>query len=140
MENLISLVYLSDVAEKVDEQEIQKILHHSKKNNSKIDITGVLVLLNNRFLQVLEGDKKMVNELYDKIKVDKRHSKVLTLINFDLEKRNFKDWSMAYFNYSKEIHLIDGSKDPEVFIEEISKKETWTPAFELLKKFYYKNR
>ena len=140
MKSLISLIYLSDSNEKVDEQEVEKILKQSRQNNLDSDITGVLLLLNSQFLQVLEGDKTEVHKLYEKIKGDKRHFKILKLIEFDLIERNFGDWSMGYLNPNMDRFFIEGYKDPAIFIEVMSNKDTWTPAFEFLKKFYKKNK
>ena len=43
-------------------------MESSIRNNGKIDISGVLLYSDQKFLQVLEGEHKQIIELYDTIK------------------------------------------------------------------------
>lgn len=96
MEQVFHLVYQSHIKKNLDENDIQSIVDVSKTNNKKNDITGLLILRDNTFVQALEGNEKKVMELYHKIKEDKRHSKVKILLNVKSDERIYKDWSMAY--------------------------------------------
>ena len=49
-----------------------------------------------QFLQLLEGDFEILNELYTRIRKDKRHQDVITLHMKEIDERIFDDWSMAY--------------------------------------------
>ena len=51
---------------------------------------------NNEFIQILEGDKRVLQDLIEKIKKDDRHSNVMVLAENYIEKRVFEKWSMAY--------------------------------------------
>ncbi len=64
------------------------------------------------FIQVLEGDKEKVTNLYDKISKDIRHKGIINVVKGDVEKRQFNDWSMGYksTDYS-EINKIEGLKE-----------------------------
>ena len=64
------------------------------------------------FIQVLEGDETIVSNLYDKIKIDKRHKGIIMVSRGIVDDRQFADWSMGYkaTNYT-EINKIDGLKE-----------------------------
>ena len=49
------------------------ILAVSRANNVLLGITGFLIYIDSGFLQILEGDKRAVRELYMHICNDRRH-------------------------------------------------------------------
>lgn len=66
----------------------------SSRANAGRDITGLLVLSGETFLQVLEGPSEAVNALYAKLLRDPLHHD-LVLISFEqIATRCFEDWSM----------------------------------------------
>lgn len=74
--HITQLVYMSRAQEDLKDQDIENILRlHGL--NSKNNITGLLLFHSGIFLQVLEGDKNTIQELYyKKIRVDNRHTDV----------------------------------------------------------------
>ncbi|WP_373519005.1 BLUF domain-containing protein [Pricia sp.] len=77
--------------------EIDEILVTSRARNAKSGITGCLVYYNRRFIQILEGNQRTIQELYQKIENDDRHVQVRIIAENAVEKRTFPDWGMAYF-------------------------------------------
>ena len=72
----------------------------SERNNRKREISGLLLLSGETFLQVLEGPPKVVNKLYGKILLDKRHH-TPTLISYEQTvRRYFDNWSMRILDLS----------------------------------------
>jgi len=63
--------------------------------NAKADITGVLLFLDGRFAQILEGDQAVITRLYDRITRDPRHDHVTLDYVITTEGRLFPNWSMA---------------------------------------------
>ena len=61
----------------------------------------MLLYQEGNFMQMLEGEKQVVLELYDTIMSDNRHKGVLKMLTGDIQERNFKDWSMGFFNMDK---------------------------------------
>jgi len=49
-------------------------------------------------MQVLEGEEKTVKALFSKIGEDPRHRKVLTLVQEKIDKREFPDFAMAFYD------------------------------------------
>ncbi len=96
----------------LDEDGLQTILDQSRNNNNKIDVTGILLYHAGSFFQVLEGDRKVVDTLYDKIEKDPRHNNLLKLIVEPIEERAFEKWTMGYPKISqKDLASIPGLND-----------------------------
>jgi hypothetical protein len=63
-------------------------------------ITGVLCQGDGFFLQVLEGERGIVNQLYARIVRDSRHKDV-ELVKFEeITQRKYSQWSMALIDLS----------------------------------------
>lgn len=92
---LYRLVYTSARSSHCNDDEIDKILAASKMNNKSLGITGVLLHTPDRFLQVLEGEKDKVMELYHKIEKDTRHGGSNMRFCEPVTQRHFGDWNMA---------------------------------------------
>ena len=56
----------------------------------------MLLFKNGNFMQVLEGDSSVVDELYLKISRDPRHTGLITLVRRHILKRSFSDWKMSF--------------------------------------------
>ena len=90
------LVYLSAATELYSDIDMNQILTVSRKNNTEQDVSGILLYHEGCILQVLEGDKQTVTDLYLKIKADKRHKDVIQLVQGTCEDRSFPEWSMGF--------------------------------------------
>lgn len=77
------------------------ILRECKLNNPGIGVTGVLCYSEGIFLQVLEGGRSAVNELYNRIARDPRHTDVELLCYDEIGERRFAGWSMGQVNISR---------------------------------------
>ncbi len=90
------IIYLSSAVKEFSEEEISLLLIHSRKHNAEHHITGVLLYIEGDFLQVIEGEKIIIKQLFEKIKVDPRHKGVICVFDGAIKERNFKDWSMGF--------------------------------------------
>jgi hypothetical protein len=90
------LVYVSIAKNKFSQQNLESILETSRKYNPTHQITGLLLYSNGNVLQILEGAKNDVHDLYERIQVDPRHHKVKMLSFLKVPKRDFSDWSMGF--------------------------------------------
>ena len=64
---LLQIIYARASATKMEADELKAILSAARTNNSKKDISGMLVYHAGSFLQVLEGPEDAVTELFGKI-------------------------------------------------------------------------
>jgi hypothetical protein len=76
-------------------------LEQSRKNNPLQGITGMLCFTNDIFVQVIEGGRDEVCELYNTIVRDDRHRDVRILIYEEISERRFGSWTMGQVNIEK---------------------------------------
>jgi Sensors of blue-light using FAD len=85
------------------------ILNVAHQTNERLGITGILLYIDETFFQVLEGPSEAVVALYTKIGLDKRHARVLKLIQEPIAARAFADWSMGYASVTRsDLESIPG--------------------------------
>ena len=92
---IFNLVYKSNPVSRVTSQDVENIVNLAKKKNAALGITGILLFKDNLFLQVLEGPREKVIDLYQKIQSDSRHENVETIYEGFSSSRSFDTWSMA---------------------------------------------
>ena len=79
---LVRLMYASRAAEGLKPDAVGAILKKSTANNPAQGVTGVLCFSGKVFLQVLEGGRSQVSQLYNRIAQDPRHTDVV-LLSYD---------------------------------------------------------
>ena len=89
------LVYQSRAARPMHTADLRTLLQQSRAKNERLEITGVLLYRNERFMQVLEGDEADVRGLYRTIRDDPRHEDVKTIHVGTVGQRAFPDWRMG---------------------------------------------
>lgn len=97
---LYRLVYYSQnmivgLDEEVQET-IDQILRTSRRNNAAVAVTGALMFTDGFFAQILEGSRVEVEQIFERIQLDERHSDVRLLAFEPTETRMFNAWSMAF--------------------------------------------
>lgn len=93
---LYELLYTSTSERDMDEYALLDLLIEARDKNVRLGITGLLVHQQQSFIQLLEGEKEQVLELYRSICADSRHTTATTVFEEEIEFRSFADWSMAY--------------------------------------------
>ncbi|MBC7603319.1 MAG: BLUF domain-containing protein [Ramlibacter sp.] len=92
---MIRLLYISQAASGITEEQVRDIQESAQRNNSAIGLTGVLVYGGRVFMQVLEGPEQAVLRKYVKILDDRRHSDCEILHISPANDRIFENWSMG---------------------------------------------
>ena len=98
---LVRLMYASRAVPSISQDALHGILRKSKTHNAGIGVTGVLCFSESIFIQVLEGGRNAVNELYLRIARDPRHTQVVLLCYEEIAERRFTGWSMGQVNMSR---------------------------------------
>jgi len=88
-----AICYISNFSDGLTKDQINKLINFVSIKNNKNGISGLLIIKNKYFFQVLEGKKEKVDSLYEKIKTDHRHKSVITLLDTPIEDRIFKDFN-----------------------------------------------
>lgn len=98
---LVRLMYASRAVPSIDNDELHTILRQSKHNNPAHGITGLLCYSNGVFVQALEGGRGAVNQLYNRIAADARHTEVELLSYEEISERRFAGWAMGQVNMAR---------------------------------------
>lgn len=98
---MYELIYWSVANPNLNSSDIEKILNKSKDFNLQNGVTGFLFFYNNQFIQIIEGEKSVVQALFENIKKDTRHTNVLLLAESETNERLFESWTMNYHNLSQ---------------------------------------
>jgi hypothetical protein len=107
------LIYLSAGVNWFSETELTDILSISNINNSRNNITGLLLYSEGNFIQLLEGEEQNVKDTYDRISKDQRHKGITPIASGSIDKRNFPEWAMGFKSInSGEMKELDAYNDP----------------------------
>ncbi|NMH88476.1 BLUF domain-containing protein [Flavivirga algicola] len=105
---LKTICYISDSCQEESLNSLKVLYSKAKKNNSKYNITGILIYSNANFLQVLEGDQKSVDATFKRISLDTRHRNIFKVINIDIQQRIFEDYNFGFtiINDNNELNRL----------------------------------
>lgn len=93
---LYEVLYVSTLAPGQPLGVVAEIAAQARVANGQLDITGLLIFDGQRFCQQLEGPKKQVLKLIERIRNDPRHTKVEVLHHGPLAGRRFHQFSLAF--------------------------------------------
>jgi Sensors of blue-light using FAD len=116
------LVYSSRHAT-CESKALENIVTTSHKNNARDLITGVLVVGDSSFFQLIEGSRDAVSKCFKRIMADSRHDDVQVISCGDVSKRLFPDWKMRMVCLSRikgeiiQAHTIHGAFQPRIMSE-----------------------
>ncbi len=134
---MYQLVYVSTASWPMTNGELNAILDISRAKNRRLGVTGMLLHLDNGFLQVLEGPKPAVLEVFSKIERDTRHIGVRVLVQKEVEERLFDGWSMGFDRLSeRNPRTADVFKISRDAIENAVAPEKAADIAVLLRNFY----
>ncbi|CAN5649116.1 hypothetical protein BH10BAC5_BH10BAC5_03390 [soil metagenome] len=136
---LIQLIYTS-YPDKLTEKEINSILFKSRIRNAEKGITGVLLRIENLFLQILEGEEETVCDLFEKIKKDERHKHCIMFSKTPVKTRSFSNSAMGYkvTKYRICSELIHETVNDDNRLFNFLIEHAGNPAIKLLQNFYNK--
>ncbi|MGJ8592935.1 MAG: BLUF domain-containing protein [Aquaticitalea sp.] len=97
---MYQLNYHSKAINGLNLKDLENILETAVTTNATKQITGCLIYHDDSFVQILEGRKEDVLEVYENIKSDPRHHTLIILSQNEVKVRFFEDWNMAYYKPS----------------------------------------
>lgn len=105
----LRLTYSSRATEPMSEDGLLELLAHVRAKNARLGVTGILLYVEPTFLQVLEGDREVVESLYGEIESDLRHTEPRVLLREEAIERAFGDWTMGLLRIDPDkLDAIDG--------------------------------
>ena len=109
-------------------QAVDDILAVARHRNASVDVTGALLFTEGRFVQVLEGERNKVHEVFERIGADARHADVEILSAQYSDRRRFKEWSMAFVGDNEAFH----AKFADAPLAALGKRPTGDPLLDFM--------
>lgn len=97
------IIYLSTAAQPLTDDDLTLLLAQCRRNNAQLGVTGALVYGDGQFMQIMEGEHAAVQELYQRLKSDPRHTGLMKLADKDIPHRSFGSWQMAFERVNPEM-------------------------------------
>lgn len=82
------------------EEAFVEIVARSQANNARCGVTGALVAVGDAFVQVLEGPRGAVEEVFERICRDRRHTDLQVVDVGEAPARAFGEWAMKRISTS----------------------------------------
>ena len=95
--SLVRLVYTSAATREMGQDELEELLTRARERNAACGVTGMLLYHDGSFLQALEGEREIVDALFERIEEDPRHTQAAVLLRTEVDERVFDSWSMGFF-------------------------------------------
>jgi Sensors of blue-light using FAD len=102
----IRLLYASRAVGPQTSTVTASVLQQARAYNGLHGITGVLCQGQGLYLQVLEGPRAAVNELFMRIVTDRRHQQLQLLQLEEITQRRYPGWSMALVDLSDRDAMV----------------------------------
>lgn len=118
---LHEVLYVSTLADGQPVSIIADIAATARVFNESQNITGLLVFDGMRFCQQLEGERKAVMALLERIRQDPRHTNIEVLHHAPLAQRRFRRFSLAYTTVDdvdvlERLEQLDGEAAMDLFV------------------------
>ena len=106
------MAYASAACAPFSGQALGALLLGARSKNLNLGSTGILLYHQDSFFQVLEGTAAAVENIYERISADQRHTKIVKLIQEPIEQRSFAEWTMGLGQPDRdELGAIPGLND-----------------------------
>jgi len=93
---MLQVSYVSQTSEPMAPSQLLDLLLECRENNRSSGVTGMLLYGNGTFLQVIEGEEPVIDDLVEKIKADPRHEQIQMLSRRNIEDREYARWTMGF--------------------------------------------
>ena len=108
------LIYASVATQTFGAPQLAELLEKSRASNELHGLTGMLLHseADGSFFQVLEGEPAAIEQLLQKLLLDKRHSHLTLILREPIPERSFGGWTMGFSSVSPEkLRKIRGLND-----------------------------
>lgn len=113
---MFSLIYRSTSITDFYDLDIRMMMEKSRIFNEKNDITGCLLHHNKNFVQLIEGEERIIRMLFGKISRDTRHKNIVLL---NLEENKFPLFSRFSMVYNNLDDLSDQIRHKRLLFDQI---------------------
>ena len=121
---LVRCLYASRAATPLDPGRVDLIVEQSHRNNPARGVTGLLCFVDDIFVQVLEGGRDAVCDLFNTIIRDDRHHSVRILSYEEIPERRFGRWNMGHVNMAKVNTFTTSASATMALLDELATSGT----------------
>lgn len=108
------LAYVSRATASLDRDQLAHLLRRARERNREHGITGMLLYVDETFIQYFEGPAHHVQLVYRIIRKDPLHTGLVKFIEQPAIERVFSDWSMAFEMPGSQLWLPGEINRPEL--------------------------
>ncbi|RED43955.1 FAD-dependent sensor of blue light [Winogradskyella eximia] len=117
--SLRQIIYTSQASEQFNKRSLLDLLHTSRGYNTIDNISGVLMHRDGYFLQIIEGEQDVIEDLFQRLNNDTRHKNIKMILDRSVESRLFSNWAMGCADFDEpELSMLPGIRtdlsNPEV--------------------------
>lgn len=94
-ELLYRIIYISRLNFKPSYRKIKALKQQVVSNNQQRNITGFLLFNKEYFIGAIEGERTVLNELFNKMTKDQRHFDIEIVSYESIEDRTFNNWGLT---------------------------------------------
>jgi hypothetical protein len=117
---------MSSATRHFSDADLTILLQKARVNNTRLNVTGMLLYKEGNFLQLLEGEEQVVMDLYEFITTNTDHHSATILDKAEISERIFGDWSMGFHHLQTQTvetlpgynQFMNKSFTPEAFADD----------------------
>ncbi|WP_285295292.1 BLUF domain-containing protein [Aureimonas altamirensis] len=106
-EPLHTICYISMLLEEIPQRDVKRLAATFSASNLEVGITGCMGIRRREVMQVLEGPRDVVEDLYRRIQVDSRHARITLMVSTGILRRRFDGWGMTELPYGAVVAVAD---------------------------------
>ncbi|MBO0903195.1 BLUF domain-containing protein [Jiella sonneratiae] len=92
-------------------RDVAAIVDTSVRNNRSCGLSGILLKVDDTFIQLVEGEQRAIEATFERICVDERHSDLVLIDMITAETRLFPEWSMAHVGSDADPMRLQVNRD-----------------------------
>lgn len=96
-----AISYVSTANKDLQEQGVKEIMEKANKFNKLQGITGILLYNERNFFQLIEGEKKAIQDLFRKISEDSRHQDIIQFLENHISRPPFDGYLTDFISDDK---------------------------------------
>ena len=98
-----AISYVSTAHEDLDEEGVIEIMTKADDFNRENEITGILLYNERNFFQLVEGEKKTIQNLFDRILQDTRHQNIIKFLEKPVFRPSFDGYLTDFITDTKKF-------------------------------------
>lgn len=114
------IIYISKVQKSFKYKELLNFETMISEKNKKSNLTGFLLFSNEYFVGTIEGERTQLNDLFNRISKDERHSEIEIISYEHIVNRKFSLWGMS---------LLESSEGYKAIRKKYGNSEVFNPYF-----------